>query len=72
MNFPNPDDMVEAVYNKIGNALKFIRRDLDILEGFVVGLDSFSNNTARQRRALGLIDNIREQLNTLKGDDDLC
>lgn len=51
-------------------AVKFIRRDLEILEGFVVALDSSSENTARQRRALRLIDSIREQLKVLNFIED--
>lgn len=50
--------------------VKFIRRDLEILEGFVVGLDSLPENTARQRRALDLIDSIRQQLKTLNWLED--
>ena len=70
MNFSNLD-IVDVVQDLIrpNPALKFIRRDLDILEGFVVGLDDQPDNTARQRRALGLLDSIRKQLKTLKGDD---
>lgn len=51
-------------------AVKFIRRDLDKLEGFVLGIDVMPENTARQRRALCLIDSIREQLKVLNFVED--
>ena len=70
MCHPNPDSMINTVYAEIDPLnLKFIHRDLDKLEGFVTGLDSLPENTARQRRAFGLLDSIRKQFKTLKGDD---